>query len=81
MQLPAEFPGCPHENAIDIPQLNHPPGEQICNDCGTSGWYGTAPRLIVTMPEASSEEMESFAERWREQQDTDYRVLYLGEDE
>ncbi|MFI9558847.1 hypothetical protein [Nonomuraea endophytica] len=38
-QLPAEFLGCAHANAIDITSLNEPPGRSICNDCGTSGWY------------------------------------------
>ncbi|WP_157251103.1 hypothetical protein [Nonomuraea typhae] len=46
-QLPAEFLGCEHANAIDIYTLAGPPGEQICNDCGTYGWYGTATTPTV----------------------------------
>jgi hypothetical protein len=46
-QLPAAFLGCTHDNAIDIPSFAEPPGRQICNDCGTVGWYGdsTTPSI------------------------------------
>ncbi|MEU4578963.1 hypothetical protein [Nonomuraea sp. NPDC023979] len=39
-QLPAEFLTCPHDNVIDTPSLSQPPGLGICNDCGTSAWFG-----------------------------------------
>ncbi|MEV0993435.1 hypothetical protein [Nonomuraea sp. NPDC050202] len=45
-QLPAEFLGCPHDNAIDITNLAELPGQRICNDCGTTGWYGQTERAV-----------------------------------
>ncbi len=42
VQLPAGFLGCPHLNTIDISSLCEPSGRHICNDCGTTGWYGQA---------------------------------------
>jgi hypothetical protein len=39
-QLPAEFLTCPHDNVIEITTLGEPPGRGICNDCGTSAWFG-----------------------------------------
>lgn len=48
IQLTAEFLGCPHINIIDTPSMDQPPGQAICNDCGTSGWYGHERERIGT---------------------------------
>lgn len=39
-QLPAAFLTCPHDNVIEITTFGEPPGRGICNDCGTSAWFG-----------------------------------------
>ncbi|MGI5288048.1 hypothetical protein ACQEVF_32550 [Nonomuraea polychroma] len=73
-QLSAEFPGCPHDNAIDITNLRELPGRQICNDCGTTGWYGSSPRAVVTLSESvPPEQLERFKARLAEP----YKLMYL----
>lgn len=76
-QLPADFLGCPHENVIDIMSLGEPPGLGICNDCGTSGWYGRPQELITSGADANTEDLEAFRARFLAVQLKPYRTLYL----
>lgn len=77
-QLPAEFLTCPHENVIDTPSLNHPPGLGICSDCGTSAWYGGQPTALVTLgPEMAPEDLERFRERFLAARHGPHRTVWL----
>ncbi len=46
-QLPPGFLDCTHDDIIDITSLGEPPGRQLCQRCGATGWYGD--RAVPTM--------------------------------
>ncbi|MEV1245130.1 hypothetical protein [Nonomuraea sp. NPDC049750] len=77
-QLPAAFLACSHENVIDITNLSEPPGQGICNDCGTAAWFGGRPTALITLAaEITPEDLEAFKARFLVAQREPYRTLFL----
>ncbi|MGI5286628.1 hypothetical protein ACQEVF_25270 [Nonomuraea polychroma] len=78
-QLPAEALGCPHHDVIGISTLSQPTDLQLCNQCGTTGWFGTTPPagLVSFSSDINPDEVRAFAAAWAHTQQTT-RTTILG---
>lgn len=90
-QLPAEFLTCPHENVIDITNMGEPPGQGICNDCGTTAWFARPsanrrtdlPQLIAagwdpdSVRDALADDYEALRHTFEAAQAEPYRIILL----